>query len=101
LLKQIPAYSKVCDTNLLRGQINSYCTQGLQCDRTPPSLQKAIAKEGYSHVLEYNLHLILQEQVKAARVETLLLDSLASIESIKITDECWSQKRTQYMAKEL
>jgi antitoxin ParD1/3/4 len=39
-------------------------------------VEQQVAKGGYSNVSEYILHLILQEQAKAARVEALLLEGL-------------------------
>ncbi len=58
-------------------------------------VEQQVAKGGYSNVSEYILHLILQEQAKAARVEALLLEGLDSGEPIEVTDDWWEQKRTQ------
>ncbi|HEY9603483.1 MAG TPA: type II toxin-antitoxin system ParD family antitoxin [Allocoleopsis sp.] len=58
-------------------------------------VEQQVAQGGYSNVSEYILHLILQEQAKAARVEALLLEGLDSGEPIAVTDEWWEQKRTQ------
>ena len=58
-------------------------------------VEQQVAKGGYSNVSEYILHLILQEQAKAERVEALLLESLDSGEPIEVTDDWWEQKRTQ------
>jgi antitoxin ParD1/3/4 len=60
-------------------------------------VEQQVAKGGYSNVSEYILHLILQEQAKAARVEALLLEGLDSGEPIEVTDDWWEQKRTQLM----
>jgi antitoxin ParD1/3/4 len=58
-------------------------------------VEQQVAKGGYSNADEYILHLILQEQAKAARVETLLLEGLDCGESIEVTDDWWEQKCTQ------
>jgi antitoxin ParD1/3/4 len=56
-------------------------------------VEQQVAKGGYSNVSEYILHLILQEQAKAARVEALLLEGLDSGERVEVTDDWWEQKR--------
>lgn len=60
-------------------------------------VEQQVAKGGYSNASEYILHLILQEQAKAARVEALLLEGLDSGDAIEATDDWWEQKRTQLM----
>ena len=60
-------------------------------------VEQQVDKGGYSNVSEYILHLILQEQAKAARVEALLLEGLDSGEPIEATDDWWEQKRIQLM----
>jgi len=65
----------------------------------PETLQSFVEQQvelgGYSNVSGYILHLILQEQAKAARVEALLLEDLESGEPIEVTDDWWEQKCTQ------
>ena len=65
----------------------------------PDSIQNFINEQlaigGYSNAVEYILHLIRQEQARAARVESLLLAGLDSGNSIEITDDWWEQKRAQ------
>ncbi len=58
-------------------------------------VEQQVAKGGYSNESEYILHLIVQEQAKAARVEVLLLKGLDSGEPLEVTDDWWEQKRTQ------
>ena len=69
----------------------------------PDSIQKFINEQvaigGYSNAAEYILHLIRQEQARAARVESLLLAGLDSGNSIEITDDWWEQKRAQLVQK--
>jgi antitoxin ParD1/3/4 len=60
-------------------------------------VEQQVAKGGYSNADEYILHLILQEQAKAERVEALLLEGLDSGEPVEVTDDWWEQKRTQLM----
>jgi antitoxin ParD1/3/4 len=53
--------------------------------------------DGFSTPSEYVIHLILQEQERVAqkeRVESLLIEGLESGSAIEITDDWWSQKRT-------
>jgi antitoxin ParD1/3/4 len=59
-------------------------------------VKQQVAQGGYSNVSEYILHLILQEQAKAARVEALLLEGLDSGEPIEVTDDWWEQKPIQF-----
>ncbi len=65
----------------------------------PDSIQnfinQQVAIKGYDNAAEYILHLIRQEQARAARVESLLLAGLDSGNSIQITDDWWEQKRAQ------
>ncbi len=61
-------------------------------------VEQQVAKGDYSNASEYILHLILQEQAKAARVEALLLEGLDSGEPIEVTNGWWEQKRTQLEA---
>ncbi len=67
----------------------------------PETLQSFVEQQvelgGYSNADEYILHLILQEQAKAVRVEALLLEGLDSGEPITVTDDWWEHKRTQLM----
>ena len=58
-------------------------------------VEQQVAQGGYSNANEYILHLILQEQAKAARVEALLLEGLDSGEPVEVTDDWWEQKRIQ------
>ena len=62
-------------------------------------VEQQVAKGGYSNANEYILHLILQEQAKAARVEALLLEGLDSGEPIEVTDSWWEQKHTQLIQR--
>ncbi len=69
----------------------------------PDSIQKFINEQvaigGYSNAAEYILHLIRQEQARAAPVESLLLAGLDSGNSIEITEDWWEQKRAQLVQK--
>ena len=58
-------------------------------------IEQQVTKEDYSNASEYSLHLILQEQAKAARIEALLVEGLDSGKPIEVTDNWWEQKRTQ------
>jgi antitoxin ParD1/3/4 len=61
-------------------------------------VDQQVTKGGYSNANEYILHLIVQEQAKAAQVEALLLEGLDSGQLIEATDDWWEQKRTQLIA---
>lgn len=67
----------------------------------PETIQSFVEQQvelgGYSNASEYILHLILQEQAKAVRVEALLLEGFDSGEPITVTDDWWEHKRTQLM----
>jgi antitoxin ParD1/3/4 len=69
----------------------------------PDSIQNFINEQlaigDYSNAVEYILHLIRQEQARAARVESLLLAGLDSGNSIEITDDWWEPKRAQLVQK--
>lgn len=67
----------------------------------PETIQSFVEQQvelgGYSNVSEYILHLILQEQAKASRIEALLLEGLDSGEPIEVTDDWWEQKGVELM----
>ncbi|NER47779.1 MAG: type II toxin-antitoxin system ParD family antitoxin [Symploca sp. SIO1A3] len=62
-------------------------------------VEQQVAQGGYDNVSEYILHLILQEQAKATRVEELLLEGLDSGQPIEVTDDWWEQKCTQLLQR--
>ena len=71
----------------------------------PESMREFIDRQidsgGYSTASEYIRHLIRQDQEKAEKkqIEKLLLEGLNSGEPVEITDEWWSQKRTELMER--
>lgn len=60
-------------------------------------IDRKIEAEGYSNPGEYIRHLIREDQKRAAkhRLETLLLEGLASGEPVEITDKWWERKRRE------
>ncbi len=64
-------------------------------------IDRQIAQCDYSTASEYIRHLIRQDQEKAEKkqIEKLLLEGLNSGESVEITDDWWSQKRTELMER--
>ena len=71
----------------------------------PESMREFIDQQidqcGYSTASEYIRHLIRQDQEKAEKkqIEKLLLEGLNSGEPMEITDDWWSQKRTELMER--
>jgi antitoxin ParD1/3/4 len=58
-------------------------------------VQERVAEGGYSSVSEYVRDLIRGDQKRKAeeRIDTLLLEGLASGESIPVTKEYWDEKK--------
>jgi antitoxin ParD1/3/4 len=66
-------------------------------DQAIDFIEQQASIDGFSTPSEYVIHLILQEQERVAqkeRVESLLIEGLESGAAIEITDDWWSQKRT-------
>lgn len=64
-------------------------------------IDQQIDSGDYSTASEYIRHLIRIDQEKAEKkqIEKLLLEGLNSGEPVEITDEWWSQKRTELMER--
>lgn len=71
----------------------------------PESMREFVDRQvesgGYSTASEYIRHLIRIDREKSEKkqIEKLLLEGLSSGEPVEITDEWWSQKRTELMEK--
>jgi antitoxin ParD1/3/4 len=66
-------------------------------DRAIDFIEQQSIVDGFSTPSEYVIHLILQEQERVAqkeRIESLLMEGLESGAATEITDDWWSQKRT-------
>jgi antitoxin ParD1/3/4 len=71
----------------------------------PESMREFIDRQidsgGYSTASEYIRHLIRldQERAEKKQIEKLLLEGLNSGEPVEITDDWWSQKRTELIER--